>query len=369
MGNINVPGLVLGTNMNILLLSRYTRLGASSRLRTMQYLPELLSHGFKIEIAPFFDDAYLNNLYSGQRNKISVIKNLVDRLKIIKKKPHPDMIWIEKEVLPWIPWFIENSLLPKNVPIISDYDDAVFHRYDMHKNKIIKSILGNKIKKVMRSSSLVMVGNPYLQDYAINSGAKRVFIIPTVVDLKAYDICKKPLYQSKPRVGWIGTPQTWQELANPIHKVLDPVLKKHDSLFRAVGAKMNQSESGTLEIIPWKEESEVELIKTMDIGVMPLPDNPWTRGKCGYKLIQYMACGIPVVASSVGVNRNIIEDGINGFLVKNENEWRDAINLLLNDSNLRNSMGAAGRKKVQEEYSLQTWSPRLIDMILLAREN
>jgi hypothetical protein len=109
----------------------------------------------------------------------------------------------------------------------------------------------------------------------------------------------------------------------------------------------------------WSEDSEVAMIQSMDIGIMPLTDSPWARGKCGYKLIQYMACGLPVVASPVGVNADIVEHGVNGFLATTEDEWRQALTTLLRDPDLRRRMGAAGRRKVETDYSLQVWGPRV----------
>ena len=107
----------------------------------------------------------------------------------------------------------------------------------------------------------------------------------------------------------------------------------------------------------------MDAIQTMDIGVMPLPDTAWARGKCGYKLIQYMACGLPVVASPVGVNKEIVEHGVNGFIAESDEEWRSAIETLLSDADLRRRMGAAGRKKVEDSYSLQVWGPRVAQML------
>lgn len=349
--------------MSILLLSRYTRMGASSRLRTMQYLPALKREGFNVQVAPFFDDAYLQVLYSGQGTRRSTIEYMLERFRQMHRRPQPDLIWLEKEALPWVPWLMERALIPRGIPIVSDYDDAIFHRYDKHRLGMVRALLGNKIGHVMAASSLVMAGNSYLGDYARQYGPARVETVPTVVDLDAYHVRLSSAGESSLRVGWIGTPQTWKALANPIHKVLDPLLRKQGALFRAVGAGMNGDTNGTLEILPWSEENEVTLIKTMDIGVMPLPDTPWTRGKCGYKLIQYMACGLPVVASPVGVNKDIVEHGVNGFLAETDAEWRSAIETLLADAELRRSMGAAGRKKVEEHYSLQVWGPRVAQML------
>ena len=349
--------------MNILLLSRYTRMGASSRLRTMQYLPALKRDGFNVQVAPFFDDDYLRVLYSGQGSRGSTTGYMLRRVGRMLHRPVPDLIWLEKEALPWVPWLMERALIPRGIPVISDYDDAVFHRYDKHRLGMVQALLGKKIGHVMAASTLVMAGNSYLGDYARHSGAARVETVPTVVDLDAYQVRLVSADESSLRVGWIGTPQTWKALANPIHKVLDPLLKKQGALFRAVGAGMNGDTNGTLEILPWSEDNEVTLIKSMDIGVMPLPDTPWTWGKCGYKLIQYMACGLPVVASPVGVNKDIVEHGVNGFLAETDEEWRSAIKTLLLDADLRRRMGTAGRKKVEESYSLQVWGPRVAQML------
>nr|WP_272903646.1 glycosyltransferase family 4 protein [Sulfitobacter sp. M22] len=346
-----------------MLLSRYTRMGASSRLRTMQYLPALAREGFNVQVAPFFDDAYLHALYTGQKKRGSTLAYMLRRIRQMRVNPAPDIVWLEKEALPWMPWLLERAVLPHGVPIVSDYDDAVFHRYDKHKRGTVRAILGKKIKHVMAASDLVMAGNSYLANHARSASSLRVEIVPTVVDLDAYEVRTDAMHQDAPRVGWIGTPETWQGFAHPVHKVLDPVLTEQSALFRAVGAGMQPETSGTLEILPWTEDTEVSLIQSMDIGVMPLPDTPWTRGKCGYKLIQYMACGLPIVASPVGVNRDIVEHGVNGFLAESDEEWRAAIGMLLNDAALRRRMGAAGRKKVEEQYSLQVWGPRMAQML------
>jgi glycosyltransferase involved in cell wall biosynthesis len=355
--------------MNILLLSRYSRLGASSRLRTMQYLPSLTQFGLNVQTASFFDDAYIQALYSGQRTYGSTAGYIFNRIRLLCRRPAPDLIWLEKEALPWIPWFIERAVLPRGVPIVSDYDDAVFHRYDNHRSGAIRALLGRKIGQIMAASDLVMVGNSYLANHAHLAGAKNVQQVPTVVDLEAYDVVPVRKNNDTTCIGWIGTPETWSGLAQPIHKVLDPLLEEHHMLFRAVGAGMRAKTEGTLEIIPWTEDTEVLLIQSMDIGVMPLPDTPWARGKCGYKLIQYMACGLPVVTSPVGVNRDLVEHGVNGFLAESDDEWRAAIKTLLNDPDLRHRMGAAGRKKVEKQYSLQVWGPRLARMLQVVIED
>ena len=150
------------------------------------------------------------------------------------------------------------------------------------------------------------------------------------------------------RVGWIGTPNTWNAFGKTLHTQINDTLIAHGARFCAVGAELEAGRVGNLELIAWSEDTEVDAIQSMDIGVMPLPDTPWASGKCGYKLIQYMACGLPVVASPVGVNKEIVEHGVNGFLAESDKEWRSAIETLLSDADLRRRMGAAGRKKVED---------------------
>lgn len=355
--------------MNILLLSRYTRLGASSRLRTMQYLPALNSAGLRVRVVPFFDDAYLHALYSGKPPGGFTLKYLFQRIRRLRPQPRPDLIWLEYEALPWIPWLLERNLLPRRVPLVSDYDDAVFHRYDNHRRGAIRAVLGKKIGRVMKASTLVFAGNDYLADYAERSGAEHIEIVPTVVDLDSYTIPGRGKQSGQPTIGWIGSPTTWNAYMLPVMPLLSDLAAGQKARIMAVGAVATRPAEPLLDILPWTEDSEVSRIQDMDIGVMPLTDTPWARGKCGYKLIQYMACGLPVVASPVGVSRQIVEHGVNGFLAATADEWRDALTALLRDPALRQKMGQAGRRKVQAQYSLQVWGPRVAELLREAGRN
>lgn len=329
----------------------------------MQYKPWLEATGFKVEYAALLDDTYLQRLYAGQKTKLGLLKYYGGRVSQLKRRPKPNLIWLEYEALPWLPWFIERALLPASVPIVSDYDDAVFHRYDSHRLTLVRRLLGRKIDKIMRHSHLVTAGNQYLADRARQAKAGHVEIVPTVVDLSHYSALERPQIGSSVQVGWIGTPNTWDAFGKDLFGLLEDTLSTHGACFRAVGAKLKAFSEGALDCVPWTEDSEVRAIQSLDIGVMPLTDTPWARGKCGYKLIQYMACGLPVVASPVGVNKEIVEHGVNGFLAETDAEWRTAIEMLLSNNDLRRRMGSAGRKKVEENYSLQVWGPRVAQML------
>lgn len=330
----------------------------------MQFCPHLEQAQIDTDVQAFVDQAYLDKIYGSQRAKVGLWKYFSKRASALRNTPKPQAIWLEKEAFPWLPWSFERRMLPRNVPVISDYDDAVFHRYDGHRRAIVRMLLGNKIDRVMANSTLVVAGNAYLAERARRAGAKWVEVVPTVVDLKKYKVDRqRPEADRDLTVGWIGTPETWSSFA--VHLFDDLAGAPFDDVvtLRAVGASLTPQMRGQIALVPWVEAKEVREIQQFDIGVMPLPDTPWARGKCGYKLIQYMACGIPVIASPVGVNTEIVEHGVNGFLARSEAEWIDAIETLKNDVALRHRMGDAGRQKVEEHYSLQVWAPKLVEMI------
>ena len=213
--------------MKLTILSRYTRLGASSRLRTMQYLPALRQAGFEVEVASFFDDAYLQALYGGQRDKRRLAQFTMNRLAQCRRAQRSDVIWVEKEALPWFPWALERLALPRGVPVVSDYDDAVFHRYDQHRSALVRSLLGRKIDRVMAHSTLVTAGNTYLADRARRAGAPWIEIVPTVVDAEAYQPAPPQHPDGKLRIGWIGTPQTWAKYGLPRMPFFEDLAREH----------------------------------------------------------------------------------------------------------------------------------------------
>lgn len=347
--------------MKVLILSRYDRQGASSRLRTMQYIPYLAETGLDTRVESLFDANYLAEMYAGRRSAGTLAKSILRR--IYRMREQADLVWLEKEALPWFPWILEHLFWPKNIPVVTDYDDAIFHHYDQHHHFIVRSLLARKIDKVMSASALVIAGNAYLADRAIKANANRVEIVPTVVDASAYQQTPTKSEDGRVRLGWIGTPYTWSTYAVNFANWVEQVAAHEGAIFRVVGAEPKPRKSGPIEFLPWSEESEISLVNGMDIGLMPLPDTPYNRGKCGYKLIQYMACGLPIIASPVGVNREIVQPGVNGFLAETEDEWRQALTTLARDPGLRQRMGHAGRQKVEQHFSLQVQGPRVARVI------
>jgi len=346
--------------MNILALPRYQRLGPSSRVRFYQYYPALREQGFVIQDAPFFSDDYVRRLYAKQPVRMGeVFSAYLKRFSALLRAQDFDLLWLEKEFLPWMPAWVE-SLLARQ-PYVVDYDDAVFHRYDLHRSALVRRVLGRKIDGVMQNAALVVAGNEYLANRARAAGAKRVEILPSVVTADLY--APAPARDSGFTVGWIGSPVTAPYLEQ-IRPALEMLTNGGQATASLIGAgNVLRWENANVHILPWREESEIQNIQLFDVGIMPLVDEPFERGKCGYKLIQYMACGLPVIASPVGVNTQIVEQGVTGFLAESEQEWRQALAFLRDHPAERRRMGLAGRAKLEREYSLEATMPKLASLL------
>lgn len=347
--------------MKILMLTFYGELGASSRLRSYQYIPWLEKNGIQVTISSLLSDKYIRHLQDGSRSQLEVLKGYFSRLKMVTTLDKYDILWIEKECYKWLPAWIEKVLILNRIPYVLDYDDAVFHNYGQHPNFLIRYLLANKHPQLMRGSALVIAGNYYLADFARKAGAKNIETIPTVIDLSKYHYVSPLKDSSPPCIGWIGQRSTAKQLyaLNPLFQRL---LAEGKSRLLAIGINASELQI-PMESVPWSEEKEVDLISRLDIGIMPLEDSSFNRGKCGYKLIQYMSCGLPVVASPIGVNCKIVEHGINGFLASTIAEWESALEKLLSDPGLRFRMGQASRQKVEREYCVQVTAPRLVESL------
>lgn len=351
--------------MRLLMLPRYDALGASSRLRMLQYIPSLEASGFHVDVAPLLDDGYVTDLYAGNVSVWKVARAYLRRLRVMWSASHYDVVWVEKELFPWLPAWIETRILPRKAAVVADYDDAVFHRYDRHRLGIVRWLLGTKIDRFMQRADMVTAGNGYLAEHAKAAGARHVEWLPTVVDLDRYSQPAPTESAGEVTIGWIGSPATAHYL-QPLTAALQQLSSQHPLRWVAIGARADQLQGTPFEAWPWSECGEVAMLQQFDIGIMPLPDEPWERGKCGYKLIQYMACGLPVVASPVGVNVYIVDAGENGELAHTPDEWVQALSRLAADGNLRRQMGAVGRQSVESSYSLQAQATHLAGMLRTA---
>lgn len=352
-------------HIRVLGLPKYGQLGASSRLRIIQYEPVLRTRGISVQVDPLLSDRllaqrYLSKLY-GTRGLVDAYCQRFARL--LDRRSH-DVLWIEKEALPWTPLWLERTLLGDS-PFVLDYDDAVFHTYDKHPSALVRGIFGSRLDGLMARATVVVAGNDYLAQRAVDAGARHVELLPTVVDLDRYEanrVEKSSAADGLPRIVWIGSPSTVRYVQH-IRDCLISLASDIPFVLRIIGGGEVKMPGVQTETIPWTVDTEVHSIGTSDVGIMPLIDSSWERGKCGYKLIQYMACGLPVVASAVGVNAEIVESGVNGWLATSPAEWHEALRRCLTDSALRDEMGRAGRMKVEQRYCLQQTGPIMANVL------
>ena len=348
--------------MKILLLGMYSRLAASSRLRSCQYVPFLHAEGIEVTHHPLFGDEYVRDFFRGKRDWGAIVRASLRRVRQLSHCGDFDLVWLERELFPYLPAWGEALLSLSNIPVIVDYDDAVFHKYDTHRRTAVRVLLGGKIASIMRRADLVIAGNAYVEEHARMAGARRVERIPTVVDLSRYPPALRA-ENADFTVGWIGSPGTAKYL-HAVREPLSAVCADGNVRVVLVGSGDVKINEVPITVRPWSEDTEAGEIRQFDVGIMPVPDHPWERGKSGYKLIQYMACSLPVVASPVGENRRIVEDGLNGFLAGAPAEWLRAFRELRGNRSLREEMGRKGRQKVEASYCLQVTAPRLAELLL-----
>ncbi len=349
--------------MKILALTRYGRCGASSRLRFMQFIPSLEAQGWSVKVSPLFEDDYVAALRQPAIYRVApALRGYLKRLWMLLRRPDWDLVWLEKEALPWCPAWLERWPLRRR-PYVLDFDDAIFHRYDHHPSYWVRALFGQRLNGILGGAALVTVCNTYLESQVRARGARTTAVLPTVLDPTRYASTWHP--PSRPFViGWIGSPSTTPYLLG-----LAPALKRLSQRFplilRTVGAGSLDLPGVAVESLPWSEESEAAAVASFDAGIMPLPEGSWESGKCGYKLLQYMASGKPVVASPVGVNATLVTPEV-GFLAATEADWEQALTVLQMDSALAAQLGQAGRIRVMQYYALPGLTQRFQRLLAMA---
>lgn len=351
--------------MRLLILTRYDRLGASSRLRMLQYVEHLEADGIQCTIAPLLPAAYVERLYAtGRRSVFALAADYLRRARILFRARAYDQVWIEKELFPSAPATAERLLARLGAPYVVDYDDAIFHSYDRSRSFLKRLLLGRKIDVVMARARTVIAGNAYIAERARAAGAGDVRIVPTVVDHHRYKR-HLPAESGRLTIGWIGSPAT-QHFLTHVAAPLVEVCRRHDARLLLVGAQPSVArwfDGIDVEIRGWSEDTERDDVAEMDIGIMPLEDGPWERGKCGYKLIQYMASGVAVCASPVGANLDIVSNSRSGLLASTAEEWTKALELLATDGAMRREMQDNGVEAVRRHYSVESRLPAILATI------
>ena len=352
--------------IRVLALSPMPEEGAGCRFRIAQFIPYLRSVGIEVTLRSLFTAEFFNLVYRrGQyaRKAAGFAALAAKHLASLRDLSRFDVVFLYREMLPIGPAIVERLLaLRGRPPIIFDFDDAIFLPSVSEANRPISALKQpGKVASIIRHSDRVIAGNDYLASYARRFNDS-VTVIPTVVDTARFlprAVSPNGRTRPAPVVGWIGSPTTASYLVGLL-PVLQQVHAAHPFTLRVSGAAQ-PIEAGDLPIEQpgWSLTAEVELFNTCDVGVYPLVDDEWARGKCGFKAIEFMACGVPVVASAVGVNREIVEDGVNGFLASTDAEWIDKLGRLLADADLRRRFAAAGRRTIEERYSLRVHAPTL----------
>jgi glycosyltransferase involved in cell wall biosynthesis len=348
--------------LSVLALTRYDRRGASSRVRFYAYADALEQAGIAVTAAPFLDQDYLDARYAGGSRWRLALQAYRRRLRVMSEARRYDLLWIEKELFPWLPRLCE-ALTIRRLPYAMDIDDAWYLRYRQRRLSPIRTLCGDKLEGLARGAAVVLAGNDNLADWARTSGARNVLVLPSVVDLAHYKATPTP--GGPFTIGWIGTPQT-AEYLTLIAKPLHDFCREHGARLLVIGAPSFSLEGVPIVHEAWSEAREAALLARCHVGVMPLPDDEWSRGKCGYKLIQYMAGGRAVVASPVGANNTIVRPNENGFLAATAEDWRSAFAWLRYNPALGARLGQSGRRMVERDYSVAATARLLAEALYRA---
>ncbi|MEZ0230314.1 MAG: glycosyltransferase family 4 protein [Planctomycetota bacterium] len=346
-----------GPRLSVAAFMRYGRLGASSRVRGYQFQAALAALGCDVEFFPLLDNHYLRRKYrSGKTSWVDVAKSYPRRMvELLSKRRRFDVLFVEKELFPYWPAALELAFVEHGPPVVLDYDDAVWEPYAR------RPLLQDKIARLIGAAAAVTAGSRYLEAYA-RTRNDRVFHVPSVIDAARYTPRASYDGAGPVRIGWIGTPMT-QFLLAPAAEALAVVARERSVRLVLVGAAPGTTVSGIeTEVLPWREEEETERVRSFDVGIMPLTDEPFHRGKCGYKLVQYMGAGVPSVASPVGANEDVIVPGETGFLARTTDEWVEKLRALADSSDLREKMGRSGRRRVEDVLSVERAATRLAEV-------
>lgn len=326
----------------------------SSRFRVLQYVPHLRRLGHRCTVAASHPPMYRHYGWLGWRRSTQ-LRRLLRRLDLRRLDlQHFDAVYLERELFDDDSWDLEAAFRRRSRTMLLDVDDAIFLRHPA------------KFEAVARMCDAVVAGNRLLQQ-RIEPLNPNVAVIPTCVDLERYSVKPAKSTQSRPVLGWTGTSSNLPYLgmiAEPLRRLAREVPFELRIIADDAAPLRKMDFSGVdLRFVRWRERTEIRDISAFDIGLMPLPDTEWTRYKCGLKIIQYMALGVPAVASPVGANTEIVGRGENGLLAKSADDWQQALTQLLLDREYRTVLGSAGRATVESRYSILAQLPRWVEVL------
>ena len=338
----------------------------SQRFRIEEFIPYLEKNGFKINFSYLLDAKDDKEFYSpgNLMAKARILaKSTGIRLKNVLLEPSPDVVFVQREAYMLGTSYFERQLKKRGAKVIFDFDDSIWLQNVSEGNKRLGFLKNpKKTNDLIKIADLVFAGNEFLAAHARKlTDPDKVVVVPTTIDTKEYTPVPQPK-REQVCIGWSGSVSTVEHF-----KVILPTFRRlkqkyGDKItFKVIGDKNYKEASLGIEGLPWQKETEVPLISSFDIGIMPLPDDEWSRGKCGLKGLQYMALEVPTIMSAVGVNKDIITDGINGYLAVTDEEWFEKLCLLIDNRELRARIGKAGRKTVEESYSVEAWKDKYLE--------
>lgn len=344
--------------MNILFLVPYPLgVAPSQRFRFEQYFSALEKNSISFVIVPFLDDKVWDVLYAKGNfgHKIfAVLKGFVKRYLLLFSLAKYDYVFIHREAAPVGPplleWLIAKVFRKK---IIFDFDDAIWLPNTSESNKFfsILKFYGNT-KIICKWAYKISCGNDYLCNFAKEFNSNVVYN-PTTIDTENYHNKTRQTANNKLVIGWTGSHSTVQYL-NDLIPVFKELEKTFDFELCVISDRKPDFEMTSLNFIPWKKETEVTDLLRFDIGIMPLRDDKWSNGKCGFKALQYMSLGIPALVSPVGVNTKIVDHDLNGFICNTNEDWKKYLSLLLNDKNKLSELSTKTREKIVNKYSVKS---------------
>lgn len=333
---------------SILALTRYDRMGASSRVRFLQYVPHLERMGMQVAVQPLLPREYLARFYAdGARSPATVAAAFINRLWTLLAHNDADIIWLQREVLPFLPFGLEKLLLARK-PVVIDFDDAHHLYYKNSGSGLVRSVYKDKTESLMRHAQAVVVGNKTLAHFAKLAGVNNIYEVPSAVDVARYKVAKSR--DAKFTVGWIGTPVTAQQSLPMIVGPLKKFLSETGSRCVLMGVGDADLQGIEAKRLSWSESGEVEFFSEITVGLCPLEDTEWNRGKSGYKIIQYMAAGKPSLAAPVGIAHDLVTDGQTGFQCQTEQDWYDRLMQLYEDHALAQKLGMRAHEEALEKY-------------------
>ncbi len=346
----------------------------SQRFRFEQYREWLATKGFESELSqlvtPWFDRRIYRSGHLAAKALFALRSRAIRRRDLARVADY-DLVFVHREALMTRGRWFERALARSPVPFIFDYDDAIWmptRDVVSQANRRLRWMKDPaKTGEIVQLADTVVAGNDFLADYARRRGADRVYVIPTTIDTDYFRTARDRSRSDPDRpvcIGWSGSPTTVPHFETAI-EALEEIQRRYGTRVRlkVIGDGAYRSERLGVRGLAWSLEDEVPEVDDIDIGIMPLPDDEWVKGKCGFKALMYMSFEIPTVLSPVGVNPEIVDDGRNGLHASTTEEWVAALSRLIDDAELRLRLGRAGRETVLERYSVRSQRERYLEVL------